>query len=214
MENTNSETDQLIAWRGEFGNTYTGRNLPRQQEIVARTKMWARILSAMEGNSPRSILEIGANIGNNLRAISRISDAELFALEPNERARASLAGDNVAAPQNILGGSAASIDLTDDSIDLVFTSGVLIHIHPDDLLAACREIDRVAHRYIMCAEYFSVRPERIAYRGRNDLLYKRDFGGFWLEQFPVRVVDYGFFWKPMSGIDNLTWWLFEKNGTR
>ena len=42
-------------------------------------------------------------------------------------------------------------------------------------------------------------------------MFKRDFGGFFLEHFPDwRVLDYGFAWKQLTGLDNLTWWLFEK----
>ena len=42
-------------------------------------------------------------------------------------------------------------------------------------------------------------------------LFKRDFGGFWLDNFPdLQVVKYGFSWKRLTGLDNLTWWVFEK----
>jgi len=48
------------------------------------------------------------------------------------------------------------------------------------------------------------------YHGRERMLFLRDYGTFWLENFPgLRVVDFGFFWKPISG-DNLNWWLFQK----
>ena len=36
-------------------------------------------------------------------------------------------------------------------------------------------------------------------------------GGFWLDHLPgLRVIAYGFSWKRLTGLDNLTWWLFEK----
>ena len=70
---------------------------------------------------------------------------------------------------------------------------------------------RVARRYIVCVEYFSDQPETIPYRGHSEVLFKRDFGSLWLDCFPdLRVLDYGFFWKRLTGLDNLTWWLFEK----
>ena len=97
------------------------------------------------------------------------------------------------------------------AVDFAFTSGVLIHIHPDDLLAACRDIHRVTRRYIGCLEYFSAEPEEVRYRDRDGLLFKRDFGGFWLDNFPdLRTLEYGFAWKRLTGLDNVTWWLFEK----
>jgi hypothetical protein len=40
-------------------------------------------------------------------------------------------------------------------------------------------------------------------------LFKRDFGRFYLEQFPrLRVLDYGFLWQPLDSSDNSNWWLF------
>jgi hypothetical protein len=94
---------------------------------------------------------------------------------------------------------------------MVFTSGVLIHIHPDHLLPSCSEMFRVAGRYIVCVEYFSDHAEGIQYRGNANVLFKRDFGGFWLDHFDqLALVDYGFFWRRVTGLDNLTWWLFEK----
>ena len=160
---------------------------------------------------PQSILEVGANIGNNLRALRQLTPAEFFAVEPNAKARARLVDDAVVAQDKVLEGIASSIALPDAAVDLAFTSGVLIHIHPDDLLASCREIHRVARSYLVCIEYFSDRAEEIAYRGHTERLFKRDFGGFWLDHFSdLRSLDYGFAWKRVTGLDNLTWWLFEK----
>ena len=70
---------------------------------------------------------------------------------------------------------------------------------------------RVTRRYIVCIEYFSDKPEEIPYRGHDGVLFKRDFGGFWIDNFPdLETRDYGFVWKRVTGLDNLTWWVFEK----
>ena len=98
-----------------------------------------------------------------------------------------------------------------NSMDMAFTCGVLIHVHPDDLFSFCSEIYRVSGRYIGCLEYFSPEPVERRYRGHQGLLFKRDFGSFYLDHWPdLRLLDYGFFWKRVSGFDNVTWWLFEK----
>lgn len=205
------ETEQLKFWRGDFGDAYADRNAPEVDLLRARVALWASILKSLAGAPPESILEVGANVGNNLRALRQLTGAELHALEPNDKARQVLVDDGVVAADNARGGFASAIDLPDGAVDLAFTSGVLIHIHPDDLAPSCREIHRVARRYIACIEYFSDKPEEIPYRGHAERLFKRDFGGFWLDTFPdLRVVDYGFAWKRLTGLDNLTWWLFEK----
>ena len=204
--------EQVTFWRGAFGDAYGERNAPTEEAVQAKIAVWARILRALCGRQPGSILEIGANNGLNLRALRQLTSATLSALEPNTEARRHLARDGVVAQDRIHDGFASAIPLPDAAADLVFTSGVLIHIAPDDLPQACREIHRVAGRYIGCIEYFSDAPEEKPYRGHDGVLFKRDFGSFWLGQFPqLRVLDYGFFWKPVTGQDNLTWWLFEKN---
>jgi spore coat polysaccharide biosynthesis protein SpsF len=205
------DTEQLKFWRGDFGNAYTDRNAGEAAQLRARVALWAPIMASLVGAPPRSILEIGANIGNNLRALRQLTDAEFFALEPNAKARGILVDDGVVPAPNVRDGIAAAIDLANDAVDMAFTSGVLIHIHPNDLEASCREIHRVARRHIVCIEYFADKPEEIAYRGHADRLFKRDFGGYWLDLFPeMETVSYGFAWKRLTGLDNLTWWVFRK----
>jgi pseudaminic acid biosynthesis-associated methylase len=103
------------------------------------------------------------------------------------------------------------LPLQDAAVEFSFTSGVLIHIAPDDLLASCAEIYRVSSRYIACAEYFNPTPVEIEYRGHSGVLFKRDFGGYWLDNFlDLELVDYGFLWRRATGLDDLTWWLFRK----
>lgn len=212
MTSDKPERYQLDTWRGDFGDSYTERNVADAAALRSRTKMWVQILRCIEGDTPSSILEVGANQGLNLRTLNHLTDAELFALEPNAKARQILLDDEVLQPQNLHDSFASSIPLEDGSVDMAFTSGVLIHVPPSDLLASCQEMHRVSRKFIVCAEYFSVEPEEIKYRGHDDLLFKRDFGDFWMSNFPdLKLRDYGFLWKRATDLDNLTWWVFEKS---
>ena len=41
----------------------------------------------------------------------------------------------------------------------------------------------------------------------------RDFGKLFLENFPVKLIDYGFLWGHIydhAGFDDITWWVFKK----
>ena len=205
------EFPPLAAWTGAFGDTYTARNSADERHVDRRVDMWRRVLRSVSSAPPASCLEVGANVGINLRALQKLYATEMHALEPNAKAREVLIQDHVASADHVLDGTVERIDLADASIDLVFTSGVLIHVDPEHLEAACREMHRVARRYLLTIEYFASEPETKTYRGREGLLFKRDFGAFWLDLFPtLTVVDYGFFWKRATGLDNLTWWLFAK----
>ena len=204
-------TPQAEFWRGEFGHAYTDRNLDSYDQMQARLQLWSEILSHTISAPPESFLEVGANLGTNLRALRLLTAARCLAVEPNDKAREILARDGVLKAEDMRGGIASQIDFPDGAADFAFTSGVLIHIHPDHLAASLKEIHRCSRRWIGCIEYFSDKPEMIPYRGHDDRLFKCDFGGFWLDSFPdLRVVAYGFAWKRVTGLDNLTWWLFEK----
>jgi pseudaminic acid biosynthesis-associated methylase len=210
MTNTSS-TPQVEFWRGDFGDVYTDRNVASPEQLRARVALWSDILGHAVGAPPGSILEVGANRGINLRALRALTGARLLAVEPNDKARALLVSDGIVSATDVRGGVSAAIDFPDGVADLAFTSGVLIHIHPDHLLASMREIHRCAARWIACIEYFADKPETVPYRGHDDRLFKRDYGSLWLDSFTdLRVAGYGFAWKRVTGLDNLTWWLFEK----
>lgn len=203
-------THQLDTWRGAFGDAYVDRNQADEATLAARVKMWSRMLQRAAPIGP--ILEVGANIGLNLRALTRLGQRDLHAVEPNERARRTLAEEGIVPPERITDGFGAKLPFADGAFDLTFTSGVLIHVPPSDLEATVREIVRTSRRYVLCAEYFSVEPQEKRYRGADGLLFTRDFGGFYLDCEPrLQLVDYGFFWRRATGLDDLTWQLFEKH---
>lgn len=205
------KADPKSAWAGEFGAEYTARNVASDEALRARTLMWERIGQAFKDDPPRSILEVGCNLGLNLRVLKRVVDAELSAIEPNAVARETLLNENVLPSERLYAGFGDAIPVPDGGVEMAFTSGVLIHVPPERLAATMGEIHRVASKYVMCAEYFSPRPEALSYRGHEGLLFKNDFGGAYMDRFAdLRLVDYGFFWKRATGLDDLTWWLFRK----
>lgn len=206
-----NETEQVKFWRGEFGDTYVDRNSTTHEPMGARLNLWVRIFAYMADDMPKSVLEVGPNIGLNLRAMKMLCEADYYAVEPNAKARQVLIAENILPESNLQDGFAGDFIVPKTPVDLAFTSGVLIHIHHDDLLEACTNIYKASGKYIVCYEYFSDQPETIEYRGHGDKLFKRDYGSFWLENFPdLKCLGYGFEWKHMTGMDNATWWVFEK----
>ena len=91
-------TAQVDFWRGDFGNDYADRNSLRTEFLRARTAMWSDILRHTLTAPPQTILEVGANIGVNLRALRMLTDARFLAVEPNDKARAILVEDGIVAP--------------------------------------------------------------------------------------------------------------------
>jgi pseudaminic acid biosynthesis-associated methylase len=205
-------SDQLKFWKGSFGDEYTDRNNSSHKNIASRLFLWSQIFSKIDHLNVSSVLEIGANVGNNLRALKQLVGSNLFAVEPNEKAHQKMIDDKVVPAENAFCASAFDLNmLKNDSMDVVFTSGVLIHISPDDLKKVTDEVVRISKKYIICVEYFSDSEVEVQYRGHSSVLFKRDFGSYYLDNYPnLKLVDYGFAWKRVTGLDNLTWFIFEK----
>lgn len=185
---TSGQTAQTRVWQGEFGRAYTDRNTLEMAELDA---LWSRNYGVsrsainqmfLEG-IPRSatFLEVGCNVGNQLVLLQAQGYTQLTGIELQSyalaRARSRLKG--IALEQ----GSALALPFEDQAFDVVFTSGVLIHIAPDDLPQAMREIHRCARHYIWGAEYFSPELTAVNYRGNDDLLWKMDYARKYLTLF-------------------------------
>jgi len=206
-------TKQLELWRSHFGWEYASRNNNQISVDDQRRLMrdWGRILAHAVTPSPQSALEVGCNIGRNLLALHHFIPV-IHGIEPNPEAVTLASNYFSGSGVQIQEGHAFDLPYDNKSFDLVFTSGVLIHVAPEDLPRATDEIMRVSNRYIVCIEYFSHKPEQINYHGMNGYLFKRDFGHFYLERYPdLKVRDYGFLWQPLDSSDNSNWWLFEKS---
>jgi len=212
MQNNLDVTNQLSEWTGKFGDNYVNRNELADWKIDLGVEAFSRIL---KNRKPKSTLEIGSNIGLNQLFLNNLlkGETELYAVEPNKKAYNLLVSNDKFALTDSWNCSAFNLPLSDSSMELVFTSGVLIHIAPKDLERATDEIVRVSQKYVLCIEYFSNTPEEIKYHGKNGLLFKRDFGEFYANRYSnLECIDYGFLWQHEFKIfDNLNWWLFKKN---
>lgn len=197
-------SNQLNEWQSDFGDAYTERNIV---DWKVRLPAWREMIGSLELDH---VVEVGCNRAHNLRAIAEIGNVNgnIIGIEPNPTAIA--VGRTSSQLYSILRGDAFSLPFVDSYANLVFTAGVLIHISLKDLPRALDQIYRVSRRYILCAEYFAEVETAIEYRGKMDLLWKRDFRQHYLSRFPdLAVVSEGY-WEHDSGFDRTHWWLFEK----
>jgi len=192
-------------WSGDFGNAYVDRNKgagdPRQA-------FWAGIVERCQ---PTSVLEVGCNLGGNLRWLAGPVPAQrVFGIDINAKALRQ-------AQQDIPGITticcpARDLPLRDRWFDLAFTMGVLIHQPEATLPLVMAEIVRCSRRFVLCGEYFAEQTVEVAYRGHAGALFKRDYGRLYRELFPeLTLRGQGFLGKD-QGWDDVTWWLFEKAG--
>lgn len=191
-------------WGGDFGDAYVERNRAAGE---GRGPFWTSIL---ERTQAREVLEVGCNVGANLRwIVEQLGPAGVAGIDINDKAL-----DEIRAALKIraLRASARELPFPDGAFDLVFTMGVLIHQAPETLPTVMTEIVRTSRRWVLCGEYYAAEPTEIAYRGETGALFKRDFGGDYMRLFPsLALVDTGFLSRADGATwDDVTWWLFEK----
>ena len=200
------KTEQEEFWAGEFGSDYIDRN-NSESLLYSKVAMWARMLES--ANNVQSIRELGCNIGLNLVALKRLRPTlSLSGYEINVEAARQASEFNVA---DIKQGSI--LDKIDDGpVDLTFTAGVLIHINPDYLSNVYANLVDGSNRYVLVAEYYNPSPTQISYRGHKDRLFKRDFAGDMIDNFGLKLIDYGFIYKRDNWApqDDISWFLLEK----
>jgi hypothetical protein len=63
----------------------------------------------------------------------------------------------------------------------VFTSGLLIHIHPQDIKAVMKGIYRCSKMFIIGNEYWHNEFKEVPYRGKKNMLWKADYANLYLK---------------------------------
>jgi len=195
-------------WKDKYAKEYITRN--SEFDLDSGIKAWAQMTKSL--GPVLSILECGCNIGRNINILNHLMPgAEKSIIEISPEAFSVVTGKYNFADS--LNSSIVASDFGGKQFDLVFTSGVLIHIAPENLLENLSKIYAHSQRYIILCEMFSRVPKTVTYKGENDLLFTRDYGKFFLENFSCRVLDCGFLWGhyfDAAGFDDLNYWVFEK----
>jgi pseudaminic acid biosynthesis-associated methylase len=203
-EKTGAEATRLEQlWAGDFGRAYVERN---RAAGAPREPFWREILTELK---PRRVLEVGCNVGANLRWIAEQSTPhDVYGIDINEDAvnelRRALPGVNAIVTP------ARELPFRDAWFDLVFTTGVLIHQPESTLPLVMSEIVRCSRRFILCGEYHSAETVEVPYREQSGALFKRDYGRIYQELFPeLQLRRQGFLGRD-AGWDDVTYWVFEK----
>jgi len=168
-------------WAGKFGSDYTYRNpmsisemdelYKRYKGKITRTKLNKEFLKGISRKS--KVLEVGCNMGTQLALLQQIGFKNLTGIEINREAveLSKKYRKNI----DIIQGSALDLPFKDNYFDLVFTSGLLMHISPKEVKKAIREIYRVSRKYIWELDYYAPKLTAITYRGSNKMVWKGDY---------------------------------------
>lgn len=183
------QTKQTDFWSGEFGKDYTERNFFTEQEWdeyylkqygVTKLAMNEEFLATLPKDA--RILEVGCNIGMQLRGLQSQGFTNLYGIELQaysvERSKSIL--KNI----NIIQGSGFDLPFKDGYFDVVVTNGVLIHIAPADYDKIMSEMYRCSKKFIWGFEYYADKITDINYRGNTGFLWKSNFAQEFIDRFP------------------------------
>jgi pseudaminic acid biosynthesis-associated methylase len=206
--------DPADFWSGNFGDVYTKRNAsPEILESNRRFFELALLPTATQMPPRRRVLELGANIGLNMRALRLLEpfrmadftgvDVNRLAIEQLEQHGFLTVHADISKPPQPWGAG----------YDFVLIKGVLIHIEPEYRPIVYKSLYEAASEFIFIAEYFAAEPRMQTYREHDNRMWLADYGGEFWDKYPdLELVDYGFSWRRDKFVrqDNLTWWCFKK----
>jgi pseudaminic acid biosynthesis-associated methylase len=197
-------------WEGDFGDEYTKRN---RVDFMKRVPFWRDIIA--KTGATKKILEVGSNAGWNLSALRVVVPRTCFiyGIEINQSAKKEAENLGFHIYPCLYDGmdsrdSAIELINRQNDYDLVFTAGVLIHIHPNDLHDFMKSIINEGGKYILAVEYFAEEETEVEYRGHSGKLWKRNYGKLY-QDMGLKLIDTGYLTKN-DGFDSCTWWLLEK----
>jgi len=200
--------EQHEFWKDEYASDYIKKNTSFNH--AKGVMCWKQILQ--KADNVESLLECGSNIGRNIGFLTEVlPEAQKSIIEISPEAYKIVTDKH--RLKSSFNGTILQSDFPLSSFDLAFTIGVLIHIPPDDLLENMKKIYSYSKQYVLAGEYFNRTPVMIEYQGKKNKLFKQDFGKLYMENFNLKLVDYGFLWGHLyddAGFDDITYWLFEK----
>jgi spore coat polysaccharide biosynthesis protein SpsF len=208
MAPTKTKSDETARletlWAGAFGNAYVDRGGSVHD---VRGELW---LPLMDELGPESVVEVGCGAGRNLDWITQRVDAQrVTGVDINAKALRLL--DRRVPGVRCVNAPARELPLADRSVEFVFTMGLLMHQPEETLDKVMSELVRVSSRYVFCGEYSDAGTVALPYHGRDDALFRRDYGELFLDLFPFDLapVREGHL-PPEDGWERVTWWLFER----
>jgi pseudaminic acid biosynthesis-associated methylase len=166
-------------WEGDFGREYTERNTEDRDALCKRLygETAVKLTEWFLNGLPRGmkVLEVGCGSGANIGILAKVGIHNVIGvdIQPEAIKRAQEIG------WDVVEGDAKSLPFKDGSFDMVFTSGVLIHIPPDDLEIVMGEMLRVSRQYIHGLEYWHPELIEVEYRGQMGLMWKGPYAELW-----------------------------------
>lgn len=141
-------------WR-EHGGGWANEYDQRKKEQIYYHIQEIMLTEYVGHHAPAKVLEFGCGPGRHLRNLSRLPGIEVFGYD---QSAAMVSGARAWASQAWLdahvtiGLPTGRLPFADKQFDLVYTAEVLVHVRPEDLQGALRELVRISRRQVFHLE--------------------------------------------------------------
>ncbi len=165
--------EQQQFWNGKEGDEYPSRNASFHNiEYSDGTRL--SVFKSFFQDLPRdiSILELGCGPGNIIRTLKQMGFTNLTGIDINAKAIGMVERE---FPEFTFIHSAIEDLPPVKKYDLVFTSGVLIHIHPNNVSRIINKMKTLARKWIFGFEYYSEITMHITYRKKEAFCWSGNY---------------------------------------
>jgi len=159
----------------EFWDEYTDKNQDKDAKGIADF-----IYHTCVALDAKVVCELGCNVGNNLQSFNKEHlvwgfDNNSYAIKLAMKKHPHI----VFGTDNIL-----DCEIANNTFDLVFTRGLMIHLTVDEVHVAIRKMIQISKKYIFHLEYFGKDAERVDYEVG---LWKRNMAEYY-KYLPVTIL--------------------------
>lgn len=165
---------------------------PWQNRIFPQQRWLAKQVKLIK---PNRILEVGCGFGRNLNYLicHGFEPAKLTGVDFSQRML-----NQSSVPVKLVRARAEKLPFEDDCYDLVFTHGLLMHLPPQTIKAAVKELVRVSSQEVIMIEEVRARPKQL-----NFFTWAHNYDKI-IRSLPVRII------IKKSGPHNLVWYRLKK----
>jgi 2-polyprenyl-3-methyl-5-hydroxy-6-metoxy-1,4-benzoquinol methylase len=142
---------RLDTYWAKAGKIWAAQNIKREHgktRTARRVEVAAFMADIVKDLDEPKILEVGCNYGENLACLREVlPKAQLFGIDISDDSI------NVARQRNqgadYLTSSVYDLPYKEGEFDMVFTMGVMIHLHPSDIKHAIGSVAKLSNRHII-----------------------------------------------------------------
>jgi SAM-dependent methyltransferase len=168
------------------------------------------------------VLEVGCNKGHNLDAMASAFSQDFnidMAIPTHDVYKGVEINKSLCNRYDIINGSAYELPWSNNVFDLVFSSGVLIHIPPNRLKEAMNQMRTISRKWVMMIEYPADKETGTKYGtdfNFREGVWSRPYGKIYQDHFKDdklistgSISDLG---EDGWGFSKCDYWIFEKHG--